>query len=221
MSQEDLKALVQKFSLTNDLFDYIRCCRAKLTDCLGDAALARLPVKTLIAETPKPNGAHPWEFTYKREKHSEPYWTQSLQNVKDALSPDARNLAPIPSPQDKSASSLSKSQQAQLLRQYTPAVLKVCAKCNKLFLPFWKELRNEFKRSQVSSARGSILTTNFMAIVNHYGLDLSKNELALIAHAFRPPGMADIVQYDEFLRICFLMKTVGGATASAATVNDA
>ena len=54
--------------------------------------------------------------------------------------------------------------------------------------------------------KGNILATHFISVLEMHGVALSKKELGLIVKNFRGLGMEDIVKYDDFLRICMLMK---------------
>ena len=51
-----------------------------------------------------------------------------------------------------------------------------------------------------------MLTSNFLSILEENGINLSKAHLATLIRAFRGLGMQDVVKYDEFLRVCMLMK---------------
>jgi len=113
---------------------------------------------------------------------------------------------PIPPPNEKGAHDLTTSEKEALLSQFNPKILDLCARCYGMLAPIWRPLRNAFKKDQIGSQRGSILTPNFLSIMESNGIILSKSELAAIVRAFRGLGMQDVVKYDEFLRVCMLVK---------------
>lgn len=123
----------------------------------------------------------------------------------------------IPSATEKSAEQLSSMEKEQLLAQFQPGVLQLCHRCYRMFAPVWRPLRNDFKKQQIPSMKGSILTTNFISILETHGLNLKKTELGVIVKHFRGVGMQDIVRYDDFLRVCMLVKdrTDLGASSSS------
>ena len=87
----------------------------------------------------------------------------------------------------------------------------------------WREIRTEFKKSQLLQYKGKInfviffnvcsllflgliLNRNFVAILKHFDLKISNNEIELLLRTFRSVGMQDVVQHDEFLKVCLLIK---------------
>ena len=107
----------------------------------------------------------------------------------------------------KTAGALSDIEKEALLSQYAANSLKVCSKCYKMFQPMIKELRNELQRAQIISQRGSILTNKFLAILELYSVRLSKSDVGIITRSFRGTGLQDVVKFDEFLRVCTIVKS--------------
>ena len=68
----------------------------------------------------------------------------------------------------------------------------------------WTSLRNEMKNGQINSQPGKLLTTNFYAMMDKYGVKLSISEMGAVVRAFRGLGMQDVIKYNEFLRVCLL-----------------
>ncbi len=92
------------------------------------------------------------------------------------------------------------------LAKYDPPTLELLSNCYKMFAPVWRPLRNEFKKSQVPTQKGNILATHFITVLESHGITLSKKDLGVIIKNFRGIGMQDIVKYDDFLRVCMMMK---------------
>jgi hypothetical protein len=222
MNPEAMNKLADQYTLTNGLVNYLHLFRSYLNDTSGAAAassLARSQSLTLFKSNEyitksgelKPiHPTHPWDYGYERTKHpAHPYWQQANQLPKMELPPPSK--PPVPPPSEKGANDLTNSEKETLLSQYNPKVLELCAKCYGMLAPIWRPLRNAFKKEQVTSQRGSILTPNFLSILEAHGIMLNKSELATIVRVFRGLGMQDVVKYDEFLRICMLMKDRSGA----------
>jgi len=85
-------------------------------------------------------------------------------------------------------------------------VLSICAKSYKTIAPIWRQVRSQLKKKQVITQKGVILATNFISILEENGVILDKKEIGTLVKVFRGPGMQDVVKYDEFLRVCLLMK---------------
>ena len=71
--------------------------------------------------------------------------------------------------------------------------------------PQWKELRNEMKRGQINSQRGSILTTNWYALCEQYGIKLGIAGSNAVTRAFRGLGNQDVIKYNDLVRVCTLV----------------
>lgn len=112
----------------------------------------------------------------------------------------------VPPPHAKSAHDLNDHEKEALLTQYPAAVLTVCSKCYEVFKPIWRDVQNELTRAQIVSQRGSIITTKFLAILELYGVKVTKSDMGSIVRAFRGMGVQDVVKFDEFLRVCLLVK---------------
>lgn len=210
MTPEVMNRLADEYTTTSGLVDYLSCFRNYLHDMVGNEPPSNTINAFKRAEKSKSKelkALHPWEFDYHREKHDVPYWRSASSLPREInLNPQAPVI--VPTPDQKLATDLTSTEKAALLSQYDAGVLSVCGQCYSEFVPIWRNLRNEFKRGQITSQRGSILTVNFLAILEHYGVtkSISKSSLGSIVRAFRGLGMQDVVKYDEFLRVCLLMK---------------
>ena len=207
MTPQTVNELADEYTLSQGLVDYLSCFRTFLNDMVGTMTQSKSQVAFNESELKKNSlvrdkGAlHPWEFTQGKNK-SGPYWKQAITD-KRAPPPE---VVVVPPPNKKSASELTPQERQALISKYSDPVLQTCSKCYKYFLPVWRDVRNDFKKGQISSQRGSILTTNFYLVLGHYGVKLSKNEMEGLVKGFRGLGMQDVVQFDEFLRICLLVK---------------
>jgi Ca2+-binding EF-hand superfamily protein len=210
MSAEVMNRLADEYTITSGLVDYLSCFRNYLHDMVGNEPPSNTINAFKRAEKSKSKdlrALHPWEFGYHREKHDVPYW-RSASSLPREINLNPHPPVIVPTPDQKLATDLTSTEKAALLSQYDAGVLSVCGQCYSEFVPIWRNLRNEFKRGQITSQRGSILTVNFLAILEHYGVtkSISKSSIGSIVRAFRGLGMQDVVKYDEFLRVCLLMK---------------
>jgi len=206
MTAERMNQLAAKYTGTNGLVDYMVCFREFLTDISsGNFAVKEEyePYRAHPAHVPRDKGAsHPWDFQYKKEKQV-PYWFTAT-SVREGPAPEAP--VPIPAANEKSTNSLTEAEKSALLAQYNPKTLSICSKCYAAFLPVWKALRNELTRSQIISQRGSIIVERFQAILEHFGARLTKGEWGTVVRSFRGTGLQDVVKFDDFLRVCMLVK---------------
>jgi hypothetical protein len=158
---------------------------------------------------------HPWEFGYKREKKQDPYWNsatskpkeqEAYQQFQESLK---LNELQAMSPTEKNISSLlgSTKDKELVLSQYPPTLLHLCAKCYNILSLNWRNIRNQFKKQQLNNQKGVIVTTHFINILETHGLTLSKKEFGYLIKYFRGVSPSqDLVRFDDFLRICMLMK---------------
>lgn len=220
MGVEEINRLADQYTVSNGLINYLYFFRSYLNDMVGGINSNSTRPKPSKEELNNTNNAvtkdslklrplHPWEFDYKREKHPDhPYWFNASQPKPEL---DSRlglslSLPNIPPPNEKGAKDLTAAEREQLLSRYDEKILSICSKSYKQFVPIWRALRNEFKKQQITSQRGTILTTNFISIFEKNGISLDKSELGTIVRVFRGTGTQDVVKYDEFLRVCLLVK---------------
>lgn len=216
-----MNKLADNYTLSTGLVNYLLLFRQYLTNLTrGSTAFAMSrsnktrsltsldPDRSMTGTKPLDSGpVHPWEFEYKREKHGDhhPYWPSKPKENEEFKSLSLR-LAALPPASEKDADALENHEKELLLSQYQPFILQLCARCYRLFSPIWRLLRSQFKKSQIATQKGSILTTHFLTILESNGITLTKAELGAIVKNFRGIGMQDIVRFDEFLRVCMLMK---------------
>ena len=206
MSADRMNELASKYTGTNGLVDYMVCFREFLTDLSsGNFAVKDHyePYRAHPSHVARDKGAsHPWDFEYKKDKVV-PYWFTAT-SVRDGPAPEPP--VPIPAANEKSTNNFTEAERAALLGQYNPKTLSICSKCYTAFLPVWKALRNELTRSQIISQRGSIIVERFQAILEHFGARLSKGDWGTVVRAFRGTGLQDVVKFDDFLRVCMVVK---------------
>jgi Ca2+-binding EF-hand superfamily protein len=207
MTPQMVNELADEYTLSQGLVDYLSCFRTYLNDMVGSMSQSKSQVAFNESELKKnplvrDKGAlHPWEFSQGKTKTG-PYWKQAITDKRE---PPPEPIV-VPPPNKKSANELTPQEKQALMGKYSDSVLQTCNKCCKYFLPVWRDVRNDFKKGQISSQRGSILTTNFYLILDHYGVKLGKNDMEGLVRGFRGLGMQDVVQFDEFLRVCLLVK---------------
>lgn len=212
---QSIGTLIEKHGTSDGKVDYLGCFRAFLSLMVGDAPIPKPESKFETVDMHKSRNIralHPWEFDYKKDKHSGPYWRQATSMPKE-VSAQEGNLAlqvVVPPPSEKSAADLSAKERDLLLSQYSTDVLDACRRLyNAIPQATLKTLKNEFKRTQIISQRGSILTQNFLLIIEGFGIKVSKKDINAIIKAFRGLGMQDVVKFDELFRVCSLLKSMG------------
>ena len=214
-----MNRIATEYAVADGKVDYMACFRKYLT---GDAHTqsttttptasttnikAKIKVKLDEDHTSTANRSlcahHPWEFDYKRDKSKNPYWA-----VASSLPREIQPIHSIHPPLQLSTNSnaLNNYERNNLKNLYPANVLLICSKCYQTFLPIWRDLRTEFKRSQVSTHKGYILNKTFIGILQHFDVKLSKTEIGTILRVFRGLSMQDVVNFDEFLRVCLLVK---------------
>ena len=220
MSLEFMNNLANTYLSRDGLVDYLSCFRNYLNELIAimPSSVSELKLKP-ATKSRMTRGNHPWDFEYTREAPrydmpTTPYW-QSASLLK---TPEMAKSAPFAitnrpkSAVERSRSSMDLSDQDRtaILQKYDPRVVLVCAKCHDAFLPIWRSIRNEFKRCQINSKNGCILASTFLAVLEHFGIRLSSTEMGLVMRAFRELGtlQADVVRYDDFLRVCLVAKAI-------------
>jgi len=213
MSAEAMSKLADDYTRPDGLIDYLACFRTYLNGMVGstkplNTSSARDDSAAGSPHKSKSTGAlHPWEFSYpKREKHQDhPYWSVASSATRQIQTAHAGSFD-VPSALEKNASSLSQQEKEQLIAKYDAATLNICSKCYVSFLPYMRDIKNEFKRAQVQSQKGCIVFDHFKAILEKFEIKLSNTEMGNISRSFRGLGMPDVIRYDEFLRVCLVVK---------------
>ena len=221
MTAAAMNKLADNYTQSSGLVNYLLLFRNFLNDLTrGSSTISNtrsLPQLDMTnASNPETSGpTHPWEFGYKREKYQEPYWQSATAIPKESEAnrhfQESQKLNELQamSPTEKNISSLlaSTKDKELLLSQYPKALLGLCAKCYSILSLNWRQIRNQFKKQQLNTQKGVILTTNFINILETNGVTLTKKEFGYLIKYFRGVSPSqDIVRYDDFLRICMLMK---------------
>lgn len=222
MSPESMNRLADGYTQPNGLVNYLMCFRSYLGDLSSSKTIKALnasgsgelnlnltksPSKTL---KPLPTTAtHPWEFDYKRDKHAQgtPAYWNAASNPKDFGKWSEDILAQksvIPPPNEKLT--LTDGETKLLLVQNKPEVQEVCGRVYKLLIPSWRSLRAELKENSIKNMKGCTLTSKFLAILENNNVSIPKSDMKVILIAFRGSGITDVVKYDEFLRMCLVLK---------------
>ena len=74
----------------------------------------------------------------------------------------------VPSAAEKSAANLNAAEKEALLAKYDASVLRICSKCYVSFAHVLKDVKNDFKRAQITSQRGCIIIDGFRAILKNH-----------------------------------------------------
>lgn len=212
MSPEAMNKLADEYTYSNGLVDYLACFRTFLNGMVNSIPKATKKgenslILTSPVKTQKQLGAlHPWEFDYKREfKQDQPYWQSASSLPRDVLNA-VKLPADIPSASEKPASNLSMTEKELLLKKFEASALNTCSKCYKSFHANLKDIINDFKRRQIISQKGCIMSDGFREVLGLYDVKISKAEMGNLVRIFRGFGMPDVVRYDEFLRVCLIVK---------------
>ena len=211
LKDDTILRIMSDYTLSNGLMDYLTCFREMVlrdnnrTAGLRSSSSSSLNIKPNQKEL---HALHPWEFDYKKGSKN-PYWQQATslaREVKNEPNLSTSSIT-IPLSNDKSISHLKDNEKSAILSQYSDQILQLCSRSYDAFIPVWRELRNEFKKNQIISQRGTIVTEKFLEILERHQVNLKKNDLGLIIRAFRGLGMQDVVKFDEYLRVCLLVKS--------------
>ena len=214
MSAEAMNKLADTYTLSSGLGNYLHLFRSYLNESSASLGKSQSAINMFKSTDLAKSGelkpihpVHPWDYGYERTKHpAHPYWHQANTMPRLEMKPSVQSTTPVPPPNEKAAGDLTSSEKEALLAQYNSKILDLCHKCYGMLAPIWRPLRNQFKKEQIASQRGSILTAHFLNILETNGIALNKSELAAIVRVFRGLGMQDVVKYDEFLRVCMLSK---------------
>ena len=216
MNPDFMNKLADTYTVRDGNVDYLTCFRNYLNEIISQMPTKKADFTLQEKSKPRDSGAlHPWEFGYTRErKQINPYW-QKATMPKPETAPMQLSIGSSFSTVElkKVASTtsmgytLSDSDREIILAKYEPKIISICAKCNEVFMPIWRAVRNEFKRSQINGHKGCVITPVFCAILEHFGVKLSATAMGTVTRAFRSTGMLqDVVKYDEFLRVCLVSR---------------
>jgi hypothetical protein len=224
MTAEAMNKLADAYTQSSGLVNYLLLFRKFLNDLTKNSSLGvsqSVPIldMTSFGDTGHHHdggATHPWQFGYKREKHQDhPYWHSATsiqkehESAKQFQESVKLNELQSMSPTEKNISTImgSTNDKELLLSQYPKPLLALCARCYSISAANWRQIRNQFKKQQVNSNKGVIVTTNFIDIMEKNGISLSKKEFGYIIKYFRGVSPSqDLVRFDDFLRICMLMK---------------
>jgi Ca2+-binding EF-hand superfamily protein len=218
MSTDTIIQLANKYTVpnSNGLIDYITCFRNYLNDMA-----ANMSVKTMestfkaatMTQSRDLKGQHPWEFSYSRDKRdAPPYWKQACTKprtdyVDHIKNPQKYGRGKTVTATDILSNGFSEEAKKNLLKNYEPRLINICAKCPSLLGPIMKDLKTEFKRARHDPKKDEVLTAKFFAVMQSFNIDLSNGEMGAIARAFRAKGMPESVKYEEFINFCKLVST--------------
>lgn len=228
MTAEAMNKLADNYTQSSGLVNYLLLFRNFLNDLTKNSStvskVRSLPALDVTGTVGNPETlaghdsgpTHPWEFGYKREKHRDhPYWQSATAIPKEQEASrqfqESQKLNELQalSPTEKNISNLlaSTKDKELLLAQYPKTLLGLCSKCYDILSLNWRQIRNQFKKQQLNTQKGVVLTTHFIDILETNGATLSKKEFGYLIKHFRGVSPSqDIVRYDDFLRICMLMK---------------
>lgn len=208
MSAGAMSSLADRYDAGFGLVNYLACFRTYLTSMTSQSKAEMRKPANEAPKDPNFKPLHPWDFDYKREKHQDPYWSNTGK-IRDPLSNAGPEVDPNTALQ-KSAKAVTKEERDALLSQYPEKCIAGCAKVFKKVAKengSWTNLRNEMKNSQVNSQPGSLLTSKFYEMMSNYGVKLTISEMGAVVRAFRGLGMQDVIKYQDFLRVCLLCQS--------------
>lgn len=217
MSTDTIIQLANKYTVpdSNGLVDYITCFRNYLNDMAANMSMKTLEstfTATALTQSRDLKGQHPWEFSYSRDKRdAPPYWKQACTKprgdyVDHIVNPQKYGRGKTVTATDiLTIGGFSEEAKKNLMKNYEPRLINICAKCPALLGPIMKELKTEFKRARHDPKKNEVLTAKFFAVMQSFNIDLSHGEMGAIARAFRAKGMPESVKYEEFLNFCKLV----------------
>ena len=92
------------------------------------------------------------------------------------------------------------------LGQFPLETLLCCSRIAPLITPNFRTIRSELKKLQVRGHNGTILCVNFVAILEAFQATIRSNDQTVLFRSFKYPGIPGCVKYDEFLKVCILVK---------------
>jgi len=176
--------IADRFLVRDGQVDYLSCFRTFLNG---------MTLKLPNANFPKKLGKSRSGVGFE-ESDSLAAFRKSLPDLSPSRNP--------PTAMTTESNAVSDAARASMLGRYPPAAVGVCRKCNRIFLPIWRNLRNEFKRLQMKEKRGFISHELFASVMDTFGVRLSGYELQAIGKAFGSGSSG--VKFDEFMRICLV-----------------
>ena len=216
LSTETIIQLANKYTVpdSNGLIDYITCFRNYLNDMASNMSVSNLQstfTATALTQSRTLKGQHPGEFSYSREKREgAPYWKQACTKpradyVDHINNPQKYGRGKTVTATDILDKGFSEEAKKNLLKNYEPRLINICAKCPALLGPIMKDLKTEFKRARHDPKKNEVLTAKFFAVMQSFNIDLSHGEMGAVARAFRAKGMPESVKFEEFLNFCKLV----------------
>jgi len=191
MSHESIVKLADHYSTIDGQVDYLACFRDHLTNDSNYKSTTNL--STNLTST-----------SNKFKLPASPILPIKLRAV------DIKRDIHSAHPSNKISTNLTNKSLNQntesLLSNYPPSALHICSKCYVVFLPVWRDLHNDFKKGQIVNTKGHIYNHAFIAILKHYSIHLSNVEIGTLIRTFRSMIVSDAIRYDEFLRVCLLVK---------------
>lgn len=227
MTPDAITALIEKYTVRGEFVDYLSCFRNFLGEVIAMMPFSTNEFKALeMTKSRDVVGGHPWDYGYTRErKQLKPYWAAAsaprpettpmrLSIPSSAFTGTAKstknNLTDLTGSTLSSTFRLTGNDRDSILAKYDPRVVGICKKCHPIFLPVWRNVRNEFKRADMNDSKGSVTPGDFLRILEHFGVKFSAIELGALTHVFRSrvANVQDGVKYDEFLRVCLVSQGI-------------
>lgn len=215
MSSDAIESLANTYAAGDDV-DYHTCFRASLNEIMNGPISTNKSVFQIapLTKARDVGASHPWDFNYQQgipmksnnDDLTIPYWRRACAD------PRARPSTTTPSsssPLDSGGSltfGFNKTMGASAnassvdLSSYEPKVITACRKVANH--PNFRQLKDEFKRSQLVNYKGCISTKNFSAIVTNCQMELTRSESGVISRVFRAKGIPDTMNYQEFVDVC-------------------
>jgi Ca2+-binding EF-hand superfamily protein len=98
------------------------------------------------------------------------------------------------------------SEKEEILKKYDSTVLHTCAFCRQILIFDWREARLGFKNMQISSQPGCVTRSDFLQVLAKYRVEIPANALSALLKAFQKGRNANIIEFDSFLKVCYLMR---------------
>ena len=112
---------------------------------------------------------------------------------RSALIPTLKDLTPF--------------EKARVLSKYNDATINFCRKVyQNISAQNWKNLLFDLRQHQMNRHKGHILSETFFEILAGYRVRVNSNDMGAATMGFRGLGGGHVIRYDEFVKICRLVK---------------
>lgn len=207
MDSSRFASLANSYAIGDDV-DYHTCFRACLNNVMnGNTSTSKSKFQMApISKSRQVRQSHPWQFQYTSSAETIngeiPYWKRACTQPRSRPTTTQHAVS-----MDSGTYGFNKTAPGSLnLQDYEPKVISTANKVANH--PNYRTFKSELKRAQLTNHKGCCSSSNFYAILNLAEIKLSKSESGTVMRVFRSRGMADTVNYKDFIDVCEVAKNI-------------